>query len=265
MCTLVIASSVLPSLPVVVVANRDERLDRPASGPQIWPADDGGEHFLAPRDELAGGSWLGVNTAGVFVGITNRYLVARDDARRSRGELVTRALRLPSARAIHAAMRQLDPADYNGFHLVYADGRDVLATASDGNALAQLTLGHGVQVITERSFGAGDDHPRVRRVERAWERCLVDERARTSLPEALTDLLVEHDDADPLSATCIHLPALAYGTRSAMVLALGVRAPSEPPVGHLLWAEGPPCTTAFTSKDALLASVLESRAHERTA
>lgn len=53
---------------------------------------------MAPRDDVAGGTWLGVNAAGVFVGITNRYLGPKDDARVSRGALVTRALALPSAR-----------------------------------------------------------------------------------------------------------------------------------------------------------------------
>lgn len=40
--------------PLVIAANRDERLDRPASGPTRWA----GEKFFAPRDEQAGGTWL---------------------------------------------------------------------------------------------------------------------------------------------------------------------------------------------------------------
>lgn len=148
MCTLVVASHVLPDRPLVVVANRDEQLDRASSPPFRW-----NEGFFAPRDEVAGGTWLGVNDHGVFVGITNRYLGGRDAARASRGELVVRALGLSSARAIHDAMRDVDPARYNGFHLVYADERDVLATFADGTTLAQVALGKGLHAITERSFG----------------------------------------------------------------------------------------------------------------
>src|SRR5205085_4620872 len=107
MCTLVVASHVLAGRPLVVVANRDEQLDRKSSPPFRWP-----EGFFAPRDDVAGGTWLGVNDRGVFVGITNRYLGGRDATRSSRGELVVRALGMSSARAIHDAMQSVDPARY---------------------------------------------------------------------------------------------------------------------------------------------------------
>src|SRR3954468_4047366 len=99
MCTLVVAAHVFEGNPLVIVANRDERLDRASSPPSIWP---GG--FLAPRDDVAGGTWLGVNPSGVFVGITNRYLGSQDATRVSRGALVVDALALGSARAIHDAL-----------------------------------------------------------------------------------------------------------------------------------------------------------------
>lgn len=225
MCTLVVASHVFPDRPLVVVANRDEQLDRASSAPFRWK-----EGFFAPRDDVAGGTWLGVNDHGVFVGITNRYLGGRDATRASRGELVVRALGLSSARAIHDAMREIDPARYNGFHLVYADESDVLATFADGTTLAQVTLGKGLHAITERSFGAGDDRVRLRRILTAWEK------------GDLEKVLVEHDEGSPLDATCVHYPPLNYGTRSAMVLEReGTRG-----VGwRMRWAEGPPCVTPF--------------------
>lgn len=225
MCTLVVAAHVVPGKPLVVVANRDEQLDRASSPPRTWP-----EGFFAPRDEVAGGTWLGVNPHGVFAGITNRFLGPRDPSRASRGDLVVRALGHASARAIHDAMLLVDPARYNGFHLVYADEADVLATISDGTTLAQLTLGRGITAVTERSFGAGDDRPRLARIASAWERVA---------PGRLTELLVEHDEHDPLASTCVHAPAIRYGTRSAMVLARASGA------WEMLWAEGPPCTTPF--------------------
>lgn len=82
MCTLVVASHVLPDRSLVVVANRDEQLDRASSPPFRWR-----EGFFAPRHDVAGGTWLGVNDDGVFVGITNRYLGGKDATRASRGEL----------------------------------------------------------------------------------------------------------------------------------------------------------------------------------
>lgn len=222
MCTLVVAAQVFADRPLVVVANRDEQLDRASSPPRRWPAG-----FFAPRDDVAGGTWLGVNDHGVFVGITNRYLAGRDASRASRGELVVRALGLSSARAIHDAMRAIDPARYNGFHLLYADEHAVLATFADGTTLAQVDLGNGVHAVTERSFGAGDDRLRLARIRAAWER------------GDLEKVLVEHDEADPLAATCVHYPPLNYGTRSAMVLERKAGA------WAMRWAEGPPCVTPF--------------------
>ena len=67
-----------------VAANRDEFLKRPAAPPSIWE-----EGWLAPRDLEAGGTWLGLNPRGLFVGVTNRAGVHRASDRRSRGLLVT--------------------------------------------------------------------------------------------------------------------------------------------------------------------------------
>jgi uncharacterized protein with NRDE domain len=47
MCTLVAFIHVWPGAPLVIAANRDERLDRAASDPTRWV----GERFFAPRDD----------------------------------------------------------------------------------------------------------------------------------------------------------------------------------------------------------------------
>jgi uncharacterized protein with NRDE domain len=241
MCTLVLAAHVFTDQPLVVVANRDEQLDRAASPPMTWRA--GEMEFLAPRDDVAGGTWLGVNAAGVFVGITNRYLGPKDPDRVSRGALVTDALALGSARAIHEAMARVPASRHNGFHLVYADAEDVLATASTGEQIAQLTLGRGVHAITERSFGAGDDSARLHRIQAAWARLAPDPELDL---DRLTRLLTEHEGGaapggalgDLMAATCIHLPGIPYGTRSGAAIAVSR-------TSRMLWAEGPPCTTPF--------------------
>jgi uncharacterized protein with NRDE domain len=232
MCTLVIAAGVVSEHPLVVVANRDEELDRPSTPPFVWTS--GETRFLAPRDDRAGGTWLGLNEHGVFVGITNRFLGPRDPARASRGELVVRALAHPTASAIHRSLADLDPRRYNGFHLVYADANDACATIADGESLAQVVLGRGLHVITERTFGAATDKPRRQRIESAWGHLA----APPFDPTRLTRLLAEHDPSDPFASTCIHLPELRYGTRSGMVLEVST-------TPRMLWAEGPPCTARF--------------------
>lgn len=246
MCTLVLAAHALEGHPLVVVANRDELVDRASLGPSLWsPARAGAARFVAPRDEVAGGTWLGVNDAGVFVGITNRYLGPKDPARTSRGALVAAALELRSARAIHDAMAKVSPARHNAFHLVYADQHDVLATVSDGSHIAQLTLGPGLHVVTERSFGAGDDSARRRRIRARWDELTSGSQREPVDIERLSGVLADHDDVDPLAATCIHFEPLRYGTRSGTVIAIGGAHAER----RMLWAEGPPCRTPFSPVD----------------
>lgn len=240
MCTVVVQAS-SEGQGLLVVANRDERLKRPARPPFLW----GAAGFVAPRDEVAGGSWLGLNRHGVFVAITNRYLAMLDEHRRSRGTLVTEALALPSARAIHASMSGLNAEHFNGFHLLYADGDHVLATASDGRRLTQVELGRGRHVLTERSFGAADDHERRAHIERRWHARVDPATNDEARLLAMQEVLAEHDPVDPFHGTCIHLEGIDYGTRSAMVL----HVPRDPARSVMRWAEGPPCTTPFSAVD----------------
>lgn len=231
-----------PGWPLIVAANRDERLDRPATPPQLWRGD---VPFVAPRDEAAGGTWLGLNSAGVFVGVTNRFGVARDERRASRGMLVTQALRSHSASALHQAL-QVTPAHwFNAFHLFYADRRGAYVTWSDGQALAQEQLAPGLHIITERSLG-GDDRARTEMIRARWAQM----GGAVPSEEKLAELLRIHSE-DPVGGTCIHVPELNYGTRSSMILFLGEALAST----RFLWAEGHPCTSDYTSQEPLVQSL----------
>lgn len=248
MCTVLLAHRVIPGIRLLVIANRDERLGRPSSPPFFWPAG-----FVAPRDDVAGGTWLGVNRHGVFVAITNRQHAFPDPSRLSRGRLVEEALHLPSARAIHDSARTIPGDRHNGFHLVYADDDDVLATFADGATIAQTTLGAGVHFVTERSFGAGDDRARIARIREAWTAATRDGAATSLGP--FTRVLAGHDATDAFAAPCVHVPGFDYGTRSAMVLAIPEANAAQTP--RMLWAEGPPCTAPFAP--IVLSSLQETR------
>lgn len=234
MCTLVARFDPENSWSLVVGANRDERLDRAATGPRVWD----GEHFVAPRDEVAGGTWLGLTRSGLFVAVTNRFRAPRDDRRMSRGALVLEALRQPSARAVHDALGGVPADRFNAFHLFYADRREAFVTWCDGERVRQRSLGPGLHVVTERSLG-GDDRARTERIRGSWSDAVT--------PESLGRLLSQHAD-DPLGGTCVHVPALGYGTRSSMLLWLGGSLASS----RLFWAEGPPCTTAYEERADLV-------------
>ena len=123
MCTLVILRRPEHDWPVVLGANRDEMIDRPAKPPgRHWP--DRAE-IVAGIDLLAGGSWLGVNDWGVVAAVLNRHgSLGPTAGLRSRGELVLEALDHADAVDAAAALSDLDPAAYRSFNLIVADNRD---------------------------------------------------------------------------------------------------------------------------------------------
>ena len=67
MCLIVFAHRVVPGYELVLIANRDEFLERPTRRLQWWE----GEEILAGKDLVAGGTWLGVNRAGAWTALTN--------------------------------------------------------------------------------------------------------------------------------------------------------------------------------------------------
>ena len=101
--------------PVILAANRDEREDRPWLPPaRHWPDR---PEVTAGMDELAGGSWLGLNDHGVVAGILNRVgTLGPQTGKRSRGELVLEALDHADAMAAagprHELRRAIDGAEH---------------------------------------------------------------------------------------------------------------------------------------------------------
>lgn len=244
MCTLIVSFQQHPDVPVLVAANRDEVKSRPASGPRRWA----NEPFIAPRDEQAGGTWLGLTSGGLFVGITNRFPSERHPDRRSRGALVLEALRAPSAAALHRQLATLDWRRFNAFHLLYVDAEHAFVTWSDGAQLSQEVLSPGLQVVTERSLG-GDDRARTSLIVERWSGLPTVEGLPT--PEGLFGLLGATRPEDPMGGVCVDLPQWNYGTRSSMVLYLGRSLPAS----RLFWAEGAPDRTAFVERPDLLAEL----------
>ncbi|HZY04748.1 MAG TPA: NRDE family protein [Anaeromyxobacteraceae bacterium] len=241
MCTLAAAWLTDPRWPLVVAANRDERLGRPAEGWALRQGRDGAR-WAGPRDAKEGGTWIGVGVNWVFAAITN-YRVASDHSpdpgKRSRGELVTRALEQPSAGAARAALSPVDAARYNPFHLLVADRRSAFLWWYDGEASAFEDLEPGLHLVTENSpYGRC---PRGEAVRARWP---VD----GAVPR-LREMLASHSEA-PWTSTCIHLDP-HYGTRSATVLRLAQSLGQS----ELFAADGRPCETPLQDQSGLLAEL----------
>ena len=84
MCLLAVQYRLVPESPILVAANREEYIDRPSTVPSIQS---GKPRVLCGVDKRAGGTWLGVNQNGLFVGICNRATAMPLFGQRSRGLL----------------------------------------------------------------------------------------------------------------------------------------------------------------------------------
>jgi hypothetical protein len=122
MCTVVVLRRSDHHWPIIMGANRDEMLSRPWKPPaRHWPDRD----VIAGLDELAGGTWMGLNDSGVVACILNRHgTLGPAPGKRSRGEIVLEALDHADARDAAKALSQIDPNAYRGFNLIIADNRD---------------------------------------------------------------------------------------------------------------------------------------------
>jgi hypothetical protein len=151
-----------------VMCNRDERRTRPpALPPRLQRI--GTRRAAFPLDPLGGGTWIGVNDAGVTLALLNRtaFRPVAGDARalarpRSRGFIVRKALAFGSAESIVDALAALDVTEFEPFRLVIVDARLVITAESDGARLdtTRTTL---TQPMLFTSSSLGDalvDRPR---------------------------------------------------------------------------------------------------------
>lgn len=239
MCTLVIARRPDNAWPLLLAANRDEMVDRPWQPPaRHWPdrAD-----IVAGRDELADGSWLGINDSGVVAAILNRTgSLGPADDKRSRGELVLEALDHADARDAVVALAALDGRAYRSFNLIVADNCDAYWLRSTGEAeLTAKAIPPGVHMITSREL---DDaaSPRIRNfLERFRSAAEPDVAAGDwAAWQALLANRMHAVEDGPAEAMCV-VTDRGYGTTSSSLIALpAIDKPEERPVW--LFAPGRP-------------------------
>lgn len=245
MCTLVVATRVWQSTPLLVAANRDEALGRASEGPSLRL--EGDIRVLAPRDEKAGGTWMGVNAHRLFVAVTNRFAGKPNPKARSRGKLVTDVLREKSPADAVKRLLTVEPTLHNPFHLLVASDEEAHLVWNSGKRHHHEPLAAGVHIITERSLGAGPTQ-RVPLIERRLKPIFG---PRAPDWEAWAELL--RAKADPsFEGVCVHDAVRNYGTRSSSIVTLG-----PDPTSHMyLHADGAPDRTPYVDHTSELAELL---------
>jgi len=264
-CLLIALFGVVPDVPLLIAANRDEMYQRPADPVTVLRASR--PRILGGRDELAGGTWLAVNEHGVLAGLTNQPTGARDPAKRSRGELPLAFAAYPNAKtAVTEVCARLDPAAYNPCWLLVGDRHALFSVdLSGGHRPGVEELPPGRYVLENAPLRQPSaKQQRVARLVAALDEAGPagagqDEAGR--VVAGLAAVLRDHQPAtgpEPpgpgrrarpaeLSAACVHTER--YGTRSAMIVSVGRT--GEPRVSV---AAGPPCVTPMLDVTAMWAA-----------
>ena len=177
MCLIYVAWQSHSRYHLVVAANRDEYHARPAAPAHWWDDTPG---LLAGRDLTAGGTWLGIDSAGRFAALTNYQALSphRADAP-SRGALVSDFLTGDESAAHYLRRIVGDGHRYNGFSLLAMDG-DSLAFASN-RSREMVTLGAGVYGLSNHLLDT--PWPKVTEGKAALERLVREPDVR--IPDLL--------------------------------------------------------------------------------
>lgn len=119
MCIVFLVHHTVPSLPLVVAANRDEYFNRPTQPLHYWE-----DHpsLLAGRDLVAGGTWLGITRTGRLAMVTNyRDAQVPMPNAPSRGALLTDFLLQQAPLEDFCQQLNSEGLHYNGFNIIFGD------------------------------------------------------------------------------------------------------------------------------------------------
>ena len=145
MCLLALAWRTHPDYPLILAGNRDERHACASAAAGFWPDT---PDILAGRDLEAGGTWLGVTTAGRYAVVTNyREGLNPAKAPRSRGALTAEFLKQNVAPEAYLRTVQGHAGEYGGFSLVVGD-RESLWYFSNRGGAAPAAITPGVHALS---------------------------------------------------------------------------------------------------------------------
>jgi hypothetical protein len=240
-CTVIVLRRPGHAWPLILAANRDERLDRPWDPPALF------DERIAPgviagRDRLGGGTWMGLNRHGVLATVLNRPGTLGPAAgKRSRGELPLIALREPDAAGAAKRLAALDGALWRPFNAILADAHSAWFARGLGEGHPELLpLPEGISMVT--ALDPNDlSSPRTRRHLPRFRAAAPPDPERDDWSSWETLLADDGADAegDPLAALRVP-PRAGFGTVCSSLAALSAN-------GRAVWrfAAGSPGQVPF--------------------
>jgi uncharacterized protein with NRDE domain len=231
-CWITVLFHVHRDYPLIVAANREESRSRLSQPPLQWP---GSPAIWAGRDARHGGTWLGVNDAGLLAAVTNRPEDEVDRARPSRGLLCLETLRCDSPQSARAFfVNELAARRYNPCNLLCVNHREGWVGTWQG-VIRDLTP--GLHVLS--NYGDLDDDrlPVVRTARARIETMDLTSPRLDELLGRLGSVCANTDDAFPLCRV-----GGERGTVSSSLVALD----ADGTIAAYWYAPGPPSAFAYS-------------------
>ncbi|MCA9128129.1 MAG: NRDE family protein [Planctomycetales bacterium] len=212
MCLLAVLYRLVPESPILVAANREEYFDRPSQPPSIQS---GKPRVLCGLDQRAGGTWLGVNQHGMFVGVCSRRGNTDPLGARSRGLLAREVLRCSNARkGVDKAMEEMLNERYESLNLVVCDAESGWVIHADQDPEV-VPLEDGLNIIGNMNMNDPEDD-RIKLAHRLLTLQLLDSPvkflavaskvfARSPAPAGRPTMIVRGNDYGTVSSTLIAL------------------------------------------------------------
>jgi uncharacterized protein with NRDE domain len=247
MCLLLLSYRQIPDVPIVLAANREESPARPTVPPELVLEPDGASWF-GGRDGIAGGTWLGVNSSGLVVGVTNRRDPPAPPSARSRGLLCRDLLTCGEFSAAVAEMdRQMERFEFAGFNLLLAS-RDTAMVVEHGSEVRRYELPGGLHLLTNAGLNNAGD-PRAERARWEFE---AGRELDSSLPSMIAVGMNVCRSAEQKPSPRSESGGPLWGTVSSSVIAI----PDHAATAEFYHAAGPPGRTPFVTHSELLQTVL---------
>ena len=263
MCLIVFAWQVVPGVPLIAAANRDEFYDRDATPAAPWTD---APHIFAGRDLKAGGSWMGITRSpdapdgalpqvraecgggspasapaatapSRFAAITNvRNPQQHNPLAPSRGQLVAGFLAGSMTAREYVAHIAPGADQYNGFNLVLCDGKELVWYSNKGHDDPRngQPLEAGIYGLSNALLDSA--WPKVLKTKAQFASLLCLGAPEEAYFEMLSDTTQAPDLRLPETGVPLELERVLssvkiespnYGTRSSTVVKLYANAPAE--------------------------------------
>jgi len=252
MCLIIFAWKVIPGMPLIAAANRDEFYQRPSSAAGWW---EDNPDIYAGRDLQAGGTWLGVTRHGRFAALTNvRAPSEKRPAAPTRGKLVSNYLSGTCSPAEYVAQIEPIAMQYNGFNLLVGDRDSLIWYSNQGQADSRngKPLEYGVYGLSNAMLDT--PWPKVTRAKAQFSSLLCQGAPEETFFELLADSTRANDCRLPATGvslewerilSSIFICSPEYGTRASTLVRvpiIGEPVLSECMVDPITSCQAPPTT-----------------------